>query len=175
MKPLCVLLTALLLAASAQAKLGESEEEITARWGQPANRTGPPSESYGCIYHVPGFQVLVTFEHGLSTREVYSAEVKIAKRYESRPMRKEEAEPLIFAHGGRAVWNYASEKKTDKAMFYRRQDGALGAVMLDASGVEVYLATASASSEVLKNKQADDSGSPASKTTDPIAESLKRF
>ena len=58
MKACCVVLTALLLAASAQAKLGESEEEITARWGQPANRTGPPSESYGCIYHVPGFQVI---------------------------------------------------------------------------------------------------------------------
>ena len=71
MKPLCVLLTALLLTASAQARLGETEDQMVARLGKPYGGVGSPPAAYYKVYRVPGYIVTVQFESGVSVTELY--------------------------------------------------------------------------------------------------------
>ena len=152
MKTLCVVLTALLLAASAQARLGETEDQIVARLGEPMIHYGARSASFSRTYMVPGFTVLVRYEYGVSVSESYVPQVRVGDTQVSGKMKREDAETIVFANGGRPAWHHDDKLDPGDCFYYQRDDGAYALINRDGTGVELYLRRKpSTPSESLKN------------------------
>ena len=139
MKTLCVVLTALLLAASAQARLGETEAQITARLGPPYRRTGDSlfDPRFSCDYRVPGFRISVSFENGVSVKEYYWLDATQIAPGCLRPLTTQEAENIVFANGGQAAWKHVLKWDSRVFFSYQRQNGDEAMIWRDGTCVVV--------------------------------------
>ena len=137
MKACCVVLTALLLAASAQARLGETEAQIAARLGPPWSRTGDSlfNSDFTCYYRVPGFSISVHFINGFSHNELYSVNGRQIDPGSLRPLTTQEAESILFANGGRSAWTRLPQSDNRHFFEYQRRDGTTGAIGRDGTHV----------------------------------------
>ena len=152
MKACCVVLTALLLAASAQARLGETEDQIGARLGVPLSHYGARLSAFSRLYSMPGFRVTVGFEYGVSVSESYVPMVRVGDTQVPGTMKREDAETIIFANGGRPAWRHDEKPDPGDCFYYQRDDGAYALINRDGTGVELYLRRKPATpSDSLKN------------------------
>jgi hypothetical protein len=104
---------------AAWARIGETEAQISARYGTSIGDI--PTATFGSVrgYMVPGVLVGVKLVDGISQMEMIS-------KTDQSDMSVTEIEVFLNSHGARAGWNVDSFKPNWKR--WRTQDGALIAV-----------------------------------------------
>ncbi|MFZ2641646.1 MAG: hypothetical protein WA117_11660 [Verrucomicrobiia bacterium] len=139
MKTFCMAVAVALVVCEANARLGETEAEINARLGKPTMVAGQHANTWSRIYMMPGYCVHVEYELGLSICETYMPRNEKGDRTQKRKMTLDEAEAIVFANDGPAVWARDPKSDTDAKVYYRRHDGAFAAVDRDGAGVVMRL------------------------------------
>jgi hypothetical protein len=104
MKSTCIITiaTTLLAFSTAQARLGETEQEVEARYGKPIATIDPDPAMRAVAYQHKGFVIMVTYENGKSGAEIYQ-----------KPDKSEITDPertvLLEANAGGYKWTYKEE------------------------------------------------------------------
>jgi hypothetical protein len=115
--------------AGAQARIGETPDQLVARYGQPLNEVDQKAEGAKiALAHVTfekgGYQIDVTITDGLSVEEKY-------KKINGQSMTVEEARILLNANSGGQNWS-EPQKSTD-AITWTRDDNATAQLTSDGS------------------------------------------
>lgn len=128
-----IALFTLVFAASAvttvYARLGETPDQLVARYGQPLNEVDQKAEGAKIslarvTFQKNGFQVDVTITNGLSVQEIF-------KKLNGQPITVEEARILLNANAQGLNWS-APQKTTD-AFVWTRDDYAVAQLSNDGS------------------------------------------
>jgi len=113
----------------AQARIGETPDQLVARYGQPLNEVDQKAEGDKiALAHVTfqkgGFQIEVTITGGLSTQESY-------KKINKESITVDEARTLLTANAG--GYNWSAPQKTASAIIWTRDDNASAELTSDGS------------------------------------------
>jgi len=113
----------------AWARIGETPDQLVARYGQPLNETDQKAEGAKIslarvTFQKGGYQIDVTISGGLSVQEAF-------KKINNQPITVEEARLLLSANAQGLEWS-APEKKAD-AMIWTRDDNAVAQLSNDGS------------------------------------------
>jgi hypothetical protein len=120
-----ILLSSLVLlaitTAGAQARIGETPDQLVARYGQPLNEVDQKGEGdkiplARVSFQKGGFQIDVTITGGVSVQEIF-------KKLNGQPISVEEARILLTANAGGQNWS--APQKADGAVSWIRDDNAV--------------------------------------------------
>ena len=119
----------LAVTATAQARLGETPDELVARYGQPLSEADQKAEgikvaSAAIVFQKGGFEIDVTVADGISVQEMF-------KKLNGQPITLGEARILLNANSQGYGWE-APEKIQDGKIWVR-DDGATAKVSDDGS------------------------------------------
>jgi hypothetical protein len=119
-KQIGIVIALLMFCGSVKARIGETEAQITARYGQSIGDI--PTETFGAVrgFALPGFVVGVKLMNGTSAMEMLSKN----DQSETNPS---EIEALLKKHGADMPWKVDRFDKPDWKR-WRTQDGSLVAV-----------------------------------------------
>jgi hypothetical protein len=119
-KQLATTLTLLVAYGAAWARIGETEVQITARYGQSIGDI--PTEAFGSVrgFALPEYLVGVKFVNGTSVMEMIS-------RNDQSEIKPQEIDALLKKHGAEAEWKIDKFDKPDWKR-WRSEDGYLVAV-----------------------------------------------
>jgi hypothetical protein len=111
------------------ARVGETPDQLVARYGQPLNETDQKADGAKLslarvTFQKGGYQIDVTISGGLSVQEVF-------KKINGQSMTVDEARLLLNANGQGMDWS-APQKKTD-AIVWTRDDNAVAPLSSDGS------------------------------------------
>lgn len=123
MKTMLVLLAAMLICdGTAQARLGETEAQIEARFGKPVDGDKEPRDGIlGKLYVSRGIRVLIFYIDGKSAAEGYNKE-------NLEPLSETEVQTLLEANAqGQNSWAATNQLDFTKK-YYKRSDGQASAV-----------------------------------------------
>jgi len=135
----CLVVT---VAGTAQARLGETPDQLVARYGQPLSEKDQKGEGdkialADVVFEKGGFQVSVTVVDGLSVAESF-------KKLNGQPITTLEVRTLLTANGQGHEWDAPVESKggklwtrDDSATAYLGQDGSLQIKSPELVGKEV--------------------------------------
>ncbi|HEX4141894.1 MAG TPA: hypothetical protein VHY09_16215 [Candidatus Methylacidiphilales bacterium] len=115
--------------AGALARIGETPDQLVARYGQPINEVDQKAEGAKIslarvTFQKGGYQIDVTITGGLSVEEVF-------KKINGQPVTVEEAQILLNANAQGMEWS-APQKKPD-ALVWKRDDDAVAQLSSDGS------------------------------------------
>ncbi len=115
--------------SAALARIGETPDQLVARYGQPLNETDQKGEGAKIpLAHVTfqkgGFEIDVTISGGLSVQEVF-------KKINGQPIGVEEARILLNANAQGMVWN--APQQQSGATVWTRDDNATAELSADGS------------------------------------------
>jgi hypothetical protein len=127
-----VLLTLALFAiisVRAQARVGETPDQLVERYGQPLKEVDQKGEGEKIplarvTFQKGGYQIDVTITGGVSVQETF-------KKLNSQPITMEEAQILLNANAQGLVWN--APKKDGDATTWTRDDNAVAELAGDGS------------------------------------------
>jgi hypothetical protein len=113
----------------ALARVGETPDQLVARYGQPLNETDQKADGAKIslarvTFQKGGYQIDVTISGGLSVQEVF-------KKINGQSMNVDDARILLNANAQGMEWS-APQKKTD-AIVWRRDDNAVAQLSSDGS------------------------------------------
>ncbi len=125
-----VLLTLLFiggLAGSAQARIGETADQLVARYGQPLSeddqkKDGDKIALANVVFQKGGFEISVTITAGVSVQETY-------KKLNGSPILVDEARYLLTANAQGEEWSAPRTVEGDK--IWTRDDGATATLAHD--------------------------------------------
>ena len=108
------------LTAVAQARIGETPDQLVARYGQPLKEEDQKAEGdkipmAKVTFQKGGFQIDVTITSGLSQQEIF-------KKINSQPITVDEARTLLDANS--QGYNWSAPQKTDDGTVWVRDDNA---------------------------------------------------
>jgi hypothetical protein len=114
---------------SAHARIGETPEQLVARYGQPLNEVDQKAEGAKISlarvsFQKGGYEIDVTISGGTSVQEIF-------KKINNQPITVEEARILLNANAQGLEWS-APQKKTD-AFVWTRDDNAVAQLSSDGS------------------------------------------
>jgi hypothetical protein len=114
---------------TAQARLGETPDQLVARYGQPLNEVDQKADGVKIpLAHVTfqrgGFQIDVTITDGLSVQEIF-------KKLNGQPITIAEAQILLNANSQGREWN--APRKAHEALLWARDDNAVAELNGDGS------------------------------------------
>jgi hypothetical protein len=114
-------------AVAAHARIGETPDQLVARYGQPLNETDQKAEGDKiALAHVSfqkgGFQIEVTISGGLSVEEIF-------KKLNGQSITVDEAHILLTANAGGQNWSFPDKGKD--AITWTRDDHALAKLTSD--------------------------------------------
>ena len=120
MTRLCTIITAALLASSAFARIGETEQQIEARYG----KSKATSRSNGVVsraYSYRGFSVMASFENGVCRGERYQ------KTPVPLPLLDADIGALLGVNAGGGKWHQVPDSSADRLVLiiYRGANGRL--------------------------------------------------
>lgn len=94
-RSLALLATASFVVGTAQARIGDTEEQIRTRYGNPVTvlSSRPSDAGLTKCYSSDGFSIAVTYLHGASVREMFV-------KSDNSPIKKTEIDRLINGHAG---------------------------------------------------------------------------
>ncbi len=126
------LLTLVLIAtlpAGAQARVGETPDQLVARYGQPLNEVDQKAEGAKIslarvTFQKGGFQIDVTISGGISVQEIF-------KKINNQSITVEEGRILLNANAGGLNWS--APQKTLDAVIWTRDDNAVAQLSSDGS------------------------------------------
>ena len=119
-KPIAVSLVLLICSRSLPARIGETEAQVVARYGQPIGDI--PTETFGPVrgFALREYLVGVKFLNGTSAMEMVS-------RNDQAEIKPQEIDALLKKHGADVEWKVDKFEKPDWKR-WRTQDGSLVAV-----------------------------------------------
>ena len=106
MKTLLTLIIALGLSASAFARIGETEAQLSKRYGKPLG-SAPASGFVGRVYRYRGFEVVVFFDKGVSCVEEYH-------KHPLGPLLNADIAALLNANSGGGKWQRVPDSSVDR-------------------------------------------------------------
>ena len=137
MKTLGIIISMALVASSAFGRIGETEQEVEARYGSPQTVTGSRTDELGNevrAYKFHDFWVVVSFVKGISESETFSK----AKRDEK--LERKEIEAILAVYANPAVkWEPSELAIASKGFDEHTSDGRLYAVHI--SGYSLIVMT----------------------------------
>ncbi len=116
-------------AVGAQARIGETPDQLVARYGQPLNETDQKAEGAKIplarvSFQKGGYQIDVTITDGLSVQEIF-------KKLNNKPLTIEEARILLSANA--QGMNWSAPQKSEEATIWTRDDNAVAQLSGDGS------------------------------------------
>ena len=117
------------VSATAQARLGETPDQLVARYGQPLNEVdqkpdGAKIPLARVSFQKGGFEITVTITNGLSVQEIF-------KKLNGEPITVPEARILLNANAQGLEWN--APRQTSDALIWTRDDNAVAQLSSDGS------------------------------------------
>jgi hypothetical protein len=138
------------LTSSAHARLGETPDQLVARYGQPLNEADQKADGAkiplaSVTFQKGGYQIDVTITDGVSTQEVF-------KKINGQSMTVSEARVLLAANAQGREWG--PQQKGDNEIVWRRDDNALAKLPSDGSMIirSHELANAEATAKKLEQR-----------------------
>ncbi len=115
------------ITASAQARLGETPDQLVARYGQPLNEVDQKAEGAKIplakvSFQKGGYQIDVTITNGVSVQEIF-------KKLNGESITTAEARILLNANAQGREWG--PQNKTDEAIYWVRDDNAVAQLPSD--------------------------------------------
>jgi hypothetical protein len=134
MKPFVLITLSLVLVAPASARLGETIEQLTARFGPPTKEKPEPKRVHSLLFQTPTWSVFVEMLDGKSVSELYG-------HINNAPLNDAEIETLLttLADGQKFTPDKAAKKH------YERTDGRVRAI---ADSISVFVFDVSAVKEL---------------------------
>jgi hypothetical protein len=113
----------------AMARIGETPDQLVARYGQPLNETDQKGEGAKIplarvTFQKGGFEIDVTITGGVSVQEIF-------KKINGQPITVDEARILLAANAGPYTWS--APQKTPDAQIWTRDDSAVAQLSSDGS------------------------------------------
>ena len=117
------------LTASAQARLGETPDQLVARYGQPLNEADQKADGAkiplaNVTFQKGGYQIDVTITNGVSSQEIF-------KKLNNESMTVSEARILLTANAQGREWG--PQQKAEGEITWLRDDNALAKLATDGS------------------------------------------
>jgi hypothetical protein len=115
--------------AGAQARIGETPDQLVARYDQPVNETDQKADGTKIslarvTFQKGGYEIDVTITGGLSVQEIF-------KKLNGQPITLEEARTLLSDNSQGMQWS--APVKTEDALVWTRDDNAVGQLSNDGS------------------------------------------
>ena len=115
--------------ATAQARLGETPDQLVARYGQPLTEVDQKAEGTkvalaNVVFQKGGFEIDVSLSDGLSVQESF-------KKINGQPMTVAEVKTLLAANSQGYGWEAPDEKPQGRV--WKRDDGATATAASDGS------------------------------------------
>jgi hypothetical protein len=119
------------VSASAQARLGETPDQLVARYGQPLKEDDQKAEGAkismaNVVFQKGGFEIDVTITGGFSVQEIF-------KKLNGSPITVPEARILLAANSQDHEWN--APVKTKESLVWTRDDNAVATLSSNGSMV----------------------------------------
>jgi hypothetical protein len=117
------------ITATAQARLGETPDELVARYGQPLKEDDQKAEGAkiplaNVSFQKGGYEIDVTITDGVSVQEIF-------KKINGQPLTVPEAHILLAANSQGREWG--PQQKTQDAFIWTRDDNAVAQLSSDGS------------------------------------------